>query len=360
MAKSVNYHNVTFLPENKIIQVAHLTSIFETIQVHNPIFESADELNPHNIELKFSCGAEGICRKCKIRAFEKMGPLTPTELGCLTEEELAKGIRLACQARVIQDTRVEIIYKLPFTIRLVDEPVGEHVELNPRIVKEFVSVPESGKPLREALLAAISAHSGRGSGSEIEPARLEAELARRFAVHFQKDHTEATAVCIEGRLVCLEEGDTSRSCYAVAVDLGTNTIVASLVDLVSGNKIAVVTDANPQIELGHDFESRIEMVAEDDLNLEILNEEILLRIDILIQELCRVRDISPLHVYEIAVSGSTGMLHLFLTGAPGLLEQHADGRYQAKQLEIHAPEQAAVYAMPVLSTFAGADITAGI
>ncbi|MCP4713586.1 MAG: ATP-binding protein, partial [Deltaproteobacteria bacterium] len=46
--------------------------------------------------------------------------------------------------------------------------------------------------------------------------------------------------------------------------------------------------------------------------------------------------------------------------APGLLEQHADGRYQAKQLEIHAPEQAAVYAMPVLSTFAGADITAGI
>ncbi len=92
-----------FLPEDKVIQVEDRMSIFETILEHNP----------ENIELKFACGAEGICQKCKIRAFQQMGPMTPTEKGCLTDEEINRGVRLACQARVIQDTAAEIIASCP-------------------------------------------------------------------------------------------------------------------------------------------------------------------------------------------------------------------------------------------------------
>ena len=118
-------HRVTFLPEQTTIPVDNLKTVFETI----------GENNPYRVQLQFACGAEGICQKCKIRSFQKMGPLTPTEKGCLSPEELAKGIRLACQARVIQDMQAEILYKTPFTVDLVDEQVIERPQDVPRIVK---------------------------------------------------------------------------------------------------------------------------------------------------------------------------------------------------------------------------------
>ncbi|MBN2108064.1 MAG: DUF4445 domain-containing protein [Deltaproteobacteria bacterium] len=276
MAQNIKFHTVTFLPENKVLKVEDRKSIFETILKHNP----------HGIDLHFACGAEGICRKCKVRAFQQMGQVTPTERGCLTEEELSKGIRLACQARVIQDTTVEILYKMPFTIALMDEPI------------------------------AGMAAAGMAQGS-----------------------------------------------YAVAVDLGVNTLMLSLVDLFRGRKIAVVTDTNPQIELGVNFEQRVAMVEESEINLEVLNEELLLRIDILIEELCRAAGVEPEQVCEIVVSGATGMLHLMLKGVWNPLEQSLgpkDGSYHARQFDIKSSHRARVYALPVISAYAGADMTAAI
>ena len=110
---AVKNHTVTFLPENKSIKVEHLKTIFEII----------GEENPEHIQLFFSCGAEGICQKCKVRSLQGMGPLTATEKGCLSDAELDRGIRLACQARVVQDSQVEIQYKRPFTIALTDESI---------------------------------------------------------------------------------------------------------------------------------------------------------------------------------------------------------------------------------------------
>ena len=346
------YHKVIFLPENTTISVEDRITIFETIL----------ENNPQNIALHFDCGAEGICRKCKIRAFQKMGPLTPTEKGCLSEKELIKGIRLACQARVIQDTTVEIIYKLPFSIQLVDEPVSGGVDMKQRVEKLHIRAHETATLSPESFMASVSAHYSAGTDLEI----LAHAVQTKFACFFHEHPQECTAVFIEGELVCLEQGNTMDRKFAAAVDLGTNTLVVSLVNLNERKKIAVVTDTNPQIELGEDFESRINMVAENPLNLEILNEEIILRMDMLILELCRAVHISPLHVYEIIVSGGTGMLHLFLKGVSDSMEQQAfagKGRaaaFSSGQFDLKSSQSARVYTLPVISSYVGADITAGI
>ena len=293
------YHKVKFLPEDKVIQVEDRMSIFETILEHNP----------ENIELKFACGAEGICQKCKIRAFQQMGPMTPTEKGCLTDEEINRGIRLACQARVIQDTAAEIIYKMPFTIELMDESLIEDIPLNPRVNKLFYPEIKS---------------------SDISD-KITEDVIQRLPSFIEKDISSCTAVFIEDELLCLEEGDTKDKSYAVAIDLGTNTVAASLINLSSGKKIAMVTDTNPQIVMGSDLGSRVDMIAEDDMNLEILNKEILLRLDILITELCRACDIDPLNVYEISIAGSTGMLHILVSGVPGIMEENdSKGKFISK------------------------------
>ena len=277
MAQNTTSHTVTFVPENMVIEVEARKTIFETILEHNP----------RSIDLHFACGAEGICRKCKVRAFQQMGPVTPTERSCLTDEEFAKGIRLACQARVIQDTTVEILYKTPFTIALMDEPIT-HI---------------------------VQSHAAHDS-------------------------------------------------YAIAVDLGVNTLMLSLVDLARGRKIAVVTDTKPQLELGADFEQRVAMVEQSEIHLEALNEELLLRIDILIEELCRAAGVEPEKVCDIVVSGETGMLHLMLKGVwknpPEQTLCPKDGMYRAEQFDIKSAHRARVYALPVISSCVGADMTAAI
>jgi len=351
MAKK-QFHRVTFLPENKSVKVEHLKSIFETILKDNP----------QNIELRFACGSEGICQKCKIRAFQKMGPLTPTEKGCLSEEEIARGIRLACQARVIQDMEAEIIYKTPFFITLVDEPVCEDGLGTPGLKKVYVKNDRDRVVSPGRVVAFFQENGPR----EIDQQKLTEALEEKFAHFFDKDMSGCTAVFIDDELMGLEEGNTTDKKFAVAVDLGTNTLVASLVDLGSGKKIAVVTDTNPQMEIDVDLESRITMVSEDPFNLEILNEAILLRIDILITELCRAVDLVPLYVYEIVISGTTGMLHLFLKGIPGLMEQQSQLEvrkrisFPAEQADIKSSSRALVHTLPVISSYVGADITAGL
>ena len=127
-------------------------------------------------------------------------------------------------------------------------------------------------------------------------------------------------------------------------------------------KIGVVTDSNPQIELGDTYEARLDMAEEDAFNLDVLNEEIILRIDVLMHELCAACGVSPEQVYEILVAGSTGMLHLFLMRAPDPFEQAADhqGRLTAGQLDLHSTARAGITLLPVINATAGADITAAI
>jgi uncharacterized 2Fe-2S/4Fe-4S cluster protein (DUF4445 family) len=329
------FWRVTFLPENKIICVEDRKTIFETIELENH----------HDIQLNFSrcCGAEGICQKCKIRALQKMGPLTLIEKSCLSEEERARGIRLACQARVIQDTQVEIIYKQHFSVRLEDEQPAITFELRPRVTKMFIS-------------------------SADEPASLELAKSaqQQIATFLENTAAGCTAVLIDGELTALEEGDTISALFAAAVDLGINTLVMSLIDLSTGKSIAVVSDTNPQHYIEPDLEKRINLGNNDSLHLEMLSEEVLLRIDVLLRELCQAKGIAPRHIYEITLSGTTGMLHLFLKGLPGVLEQHAEAEegkrisFTAQNASIKASPGARMYALPVISSYVGADITAGI
>jgi len=345
---AVKYHTVTFLPENKSIRVENLKTIFETI----------GEENPEDIQLFFSCGAEGICQKCKVRSFQPMGPLTATEKGCLSDEELARGVRLACQARVVQDSQVEIQYKRPFTIALVNEDISSQGPA--RLQKIVFGSADARQPDIDLLLkAALEA------GLDVSRFGLIEKLNDCLKNSSVQEYAQWTAVFFDGRLTVLEPGDTSAALYAAAVDLGTNTLQVSLVDVLHGKKIAVVTDSNPQIELGDTYESRLAMVEEDELNLEILNEEIVLRIDVLVHELCAACSVASDQVYEITVAGATGMLHLFLMRAPGPLEQHAEdahcsGRFLAGQLDLHSTAQAGITVLPVISSYAGADITAAI
>jgi len=66
-----------------------------------------------NAPIGNSCGATGICARCRVRVVdgaEHLSPMTTIELRTLTRVGFADGERLACQAAVFGDCAVTTSY----------------------------------------------------------------------------------------------------------------------------------------------------------------------------------------------------------------------------------------------------------
>ncbi|MFP4356744.1 MAG: NADH:ubiquinone reductase (Na(+)-transporting) subunit F, partial [Phycisphaerae bacterium] len=60
------------------------------------------------IYLPSSCGGQGTCGLCKLRAISGAGPLLPTEQGFLSRHEVQQGQRLACQIKLRGDVEISL------------------------------------------------------------------------------------------------------------------------------------------------------------------------------------------------------------------------------------------------------------
>lgn len=67
-----------------------------------------DALYEHEVFIPSGCGGQGTCGHCKVTVLSGGGPVLPTELPLLTKDELAAGVRLACQVKVKEPVRLRI------------------------------------------------------------------------------------------------------------------------------------------------------------------------------------------------------------------------------------------------------------
>ncbi|HPC95956.1 MAG TPA: ASKHA domain-containing protein [Sedimentisphaerales bacterium] len=119
--------------------------------------------------------------------------------------------------------------------------------------------------------------------------------------------------------------------YGLAVDIGTTTVVAKLVDLANGQCIATRAMLNPQTQFGDDVVSRISY-AESQAGLDRLHAIIIDGINQLIRELCAAVRIEPDAIYEASVVGNTTMNHIFLRFPVAQLGQ---APYRAHSVDAH-------------------------
>ncbi len=99
--------------------------------------------------------------------------------------------------------------------------------------------------------------------------------------------------------------------YGVAIDIGTTTVVAKLIDLADGRCVATRAMLNPQTRFGDDVISRISH-AESEAGLAELHKVIVDGVNELIAGLCGAVRIDANAIYEASVVGNTTMSHLFL------------------------------------------------
>lgn len=150
--------------------------------------------------------------------------------------------------------------------------------------------------------------------------------------------------------------------YGVAVDLGTTTIVAQLLDLSNGDILAVETLLNPQVRYGADLVSRIQACI--DGKAEALTEMIRSAIGTMIQKMLSIKQIEP---ERVVIVGNTAMQRIFcgldvrpLSAYPFSVQDTGPKLFQPAELKWDFGVSKHIEFYPSIGSFVGSDILAGI
>jgi uncharacterized 2Fe-2S/4Fe-4S cluster protein (DUF4445 family) len=152
--------------------------------------------------------------------------------------------------------------------------------------------------------------------------------------------------------------------FGVAVDIGTTTVVAKLVDMTNGQLLAIQAELNPQTRFGDDVISRINY-AQTEANLAELHKAIIDCINELTAKLCSQVFIDTKQIYEMCVVGNTTMNHIFLKLS---VVQLGQAPYQAfsldakdlspKKLALQINPAGNIHAVENIAGFVGSDTVA--
>jgi uncharacterized 2Fe-2S/4Fe-4S cluster protein (DUF4445 family) len=320
------------------------------------VFDSASW---NGIAIDSTCGGHGTCHKCKVK-LDTLTPVSRHDRRTFSEDELAGGWRLACLAMATQDLRVDVP---PLTTRpkAATVGVGRQVILRPAVQKRYVELADPSLSDQRSDLQRLT--------DAIDDLELTVDLPvlRRLPKVLREAHFKVTAVVVDETLIDVEPGDTTAQRYAIAFDLGTTTVVATLLDLGTGTPVAVASRLNKQQPFGGDVITRISATMMDPDALERLQSLAAETLDELAQEVCTEGGIDSAHVYEVAIAGNATMTALALGidpeplgVAPFVMSTSYPPVVLAAELGLQVHPRARAVMFPALGAYVGGDIVAGM
>ena len=345
-----NEVRVFFRPAGRSVRVPEGTTV-------------AAAANLAGIALEQVCGGKGTCGKCKVRLLAgSLGPLTDAERRHLSQAEATEGVRLACQAPVLQDSTVEVGWAaVASTVSILVDGTREAVAIDPPVRKDVLQVPPA--TLQDPAAHYTALRRALPGAEDLSPT-VEALRALPSALRAAKGLV--TAVRWGNLLLAVEPGDTSQALFGFACDIGTTTVVGYLLDLRTGERLGVASTLNPQTRFGDDVVSRIETAGRDAAGLEALRTAIIDAINELIEQAANQAGAAREQVYALAVVGNTAMHHLFLGLNPAALGHSpyvpvmADPlELEARAVGLRAHPAARLLVLPNIAGFVGAD-TVGV
>ncbi len=343
-------YKVTFFPEEVTIEIPE----------NSTILEAATQAG---IEIRAICGGAGTCKRCK--GIVKEGAYQIPS-GYKPEE---KGEILCCQTLIEDNLKVVI----PTSSRITDTSIllgGDYSveEFSPVLeTRKFkLNPPEFGKNasdltrLSQAIQKKLNTDKFRVPLSEI---RKLPDLLRennwKASVSFADLGTHYQASKLQS--------DDEDKDFCLAVDIGTTTVVVSLIDLKTGAEIIRRGQYNRQGRYGEDIITRIVYTTDKKDGLEKLQQAIMETLDMLIKEVSASAGIKPDQIMACTCAGNTTMIHLLLGINPNYLRIEpyvpaatAPPPIQAQEINLPINSQAWVHFLPGVSSYVGGDITAGL
>jgi uncharacterized 2Fe-2S/4Fe-4S cluster protein (DUF4445 family) len=365
---------VTFKPMEKTIEVESGTTLMEAAQ-------------KSGIEITNLCGGNGVCGKCRVRVIDGRIYADKHSISLLSREEITEGYVLACQTRVDG----------PMTIDIPPQSAIEEGQILMEGVQVDYSRPEKialhklsadplslFAPLSRKVYLELKPPSSEDNSSDLE--RVLRELRKKTGLKdFEislgclqglasklRDHDWKATATLAGRgdilrILQIEPGDTAARNYGIAVDVGTTTVVAQLVDLTSGNVLGVAGSHNLQARYGEDVISRMIYACGRQNGLHPLHQAVIENINQLIRTLAEEKGVDPRNITALVAAGNTTMSHLLLSLVPCSIRLDpyvptttVYPQVRAAELGIRIHPAGIVETLAGVASYVGGDIVAGI
>ncbi len=284
--------------------------------------------------LNLVCGGRGSCGKCGVEIRDSRG--RRRVLACRTPVEEPLEIFL-------QDAD----YRQQANI-LTGGSAGRQRRFDPAITKAYWSADK----LQPAYC---------GGYTELEDPLLLKKLGMILA---GEDYSGLTFIQENGRILDIQNGDTSGLLYGAACDIGTTSVALYIYDLTDGRLLKTCSALNRQISHGADVISRISFCVQDSGGTAELQKLIVDTINGLLAEAAGEVPELRENLYSLVFCGNTAMQHFLFGFYPGALGHSpfaslsmAAQRCFGREIGLTVPKRCPLVFLPLLGGFVGADIT---
>jgi len=357
-------HTVVFTPQQKSVSVETGASLLEAA-------------GKADIVISNVCGGDGICGRCKM--IVKEGSVREEATMLLTREEIQRGCVLACQSFVESDLEIEIPAETLAGERVeVDQDAQRFRALHPGITRRpFANAPlvskvflQLAEPTLENNLAdcqRVQEAVARATG--IASMQMGLRVMRQ-APQILRDNNFAVTAVVGRRdniaeIIDIEGGDTSGQNYIIAVDVGTSTVVAHLVNVREMSTVDAEACFNSQAVYGRELTARI--MAAEKRGVTALQNLVVGDINRLIINLAARNNVALRDITAAVCAGNATMVH-FLLGLPSrnirlkpyIAADVEPPPLRAAQIGLRINPRGLLYCVPGISSWVGGDITAGI
>ena len=339
-----------------------------------------------NVAIDAPCSGNGSCGKCRVKLLK--GTLNSPRTRHITEEEYAEGWRLSCASKVEGDIEVEVpdiasAYRSrmkvadlssPEEVAIFDnakadvEAAGIVLKNDMEVVDVTMDAPslEDTMPDNERLMRALKKQM------QVEHVILPYTVICKMADVLRE--TNFSVRCVIGRtgskgnifVYDIFPKDAKVIIGGLAIDIGTTTVSALLIDMVTGDILGKASSGNGQIRYGADVINRIIESAKPGGRRRLQKAVIDETINPLIQQMCRAAKFPNKQIYRMCVAGNTTMNHLFagVNADPVRMEPYIPTFYKtnslyASDLGLTVNPDAHIIIAPNIGSYVGGDITAG-
>jgi uncharacterized 2Fe-2S/4Fe-4S cluster protein (DUF4445 family) len=357
---------VTFWPEGDRVRVPLETTLLDAAKIAG-------------VNLASSCGGDGLCGKCRV--IVRQGNVTAQPTSLLSREEIRRGYVLGCQTKVTGDVEVEIPpeSRAEAAQILIDvdaqrfralHPMAGEIEVHPAPLtrKLYLKLP------RPSLDDSLSDKSRLFREIRRQRPAPIMQLGLKVLRSLPKLLREAdwkVTVTLGWRggtleVLQVEPGNAPGRNLGVAVDVGTSTVVAHLLDLDTNERIDAEAVYNSQRAWGEEVTRRI-IHAGTTGGLDELQSAVVGNINGLIAAMVQRNKVALSNITAVVCAGNTTMTHLLLGLDPSAIRKTpyipvstATSPFRAIEVGIQINPRGLLYTVPCVGGWVGGDVTAGI
>jgi uncharacterized 2Fe-2S/4Fe-4S cluster protein (DUF4445 family) len=346
MADANERYVVDFEPIGRRVEAAWGESVLEVAQ-------------RGGIGLAAVCGGAGTCRRCLVQVMAgDLSPITESERKRVSERRIVEGFRLACQAQVQSDLKINVPpSSLTTSQRTQVEGRQLEVAFDPVVRSYDVQLEPA---TRQDLRSDAKRLCDRLAAKDLSYPCVDLVAAQHLPALLRAHDWRVTVAAIRGKVVAvLPPGNPP---LGMAVDLGSTKVAGYLVDLRTGQTLAAQGMMNPQIAYGEDVMARLTYVVQHADGAQRLQRVIVEGLDELARRLCEEAGQVAEDIVEAVIVGNTAMHHLLL-GLP--TEQLGSAPYvaalsdpcdlMARDIGLSFAPDVFIHILPNIAGFVGAD-----